>query len=110
MDGDDRDHDLIARVPPLRKPLPGSTAIGVTGSLPPPADLHHGQRRVKSLLNAGLRERVAYEDQRSLLARAVIAGLVPPAGPKPLRRGEGPAIHVVPSLLMAWMFGSSRHA
>jgi len=24
----------------------------------------------------------------------VMAGLVPPAGPKPLRRGEGPAIHV----------------
>jgi peptide/nickel transport system ATP-binding protein len=23
----------------------------------------------------------------------VIAGLDPPAGPKPLRRGEGPAIH-----------------
>ena len=23
-----------------------------------------------------------------------MAGLVPPAGPKPLRRGEGPAIHV----------------
>jgi hypothetical protein len=25
--------------------------------------------------------------------RGVIAGLDPPAGPKPLRRGEGPAIH-----------------
>ena len=24
----------------------------------------------------------------------VMAGLGPPAGPKPLRRGEGPAIHV----------------
>jgi hypothetical protein len=24
-----------------------------------------------------------------------MAGLVPPAGPKPLRRGEGPAIHVL---------------
>jgi len=23
-----------------------------------------------------------------------MAGLVPPAGPKPLRRGEGPAIHI----------------
>jgi hypothetical protein len=26
-----------------------------------------------------------------------MAGLVPPAGPKPLRRGEGPAIHVLES-------------
>jgi len=25
-----------------------------------------------------------------------MAGLVPPSGPKPLRRGEGPAIHVLP--------------
>src|SRR5580704_18778002 len=28
---------------------------------------------------------------------AVMAGLDPPAGPKPLRRGEGPAIHVFDS-------------
>jgi hypothetical protein len=26
-------------------------------------------------------------------SQVVIAGLDPPAGPKPLRRGEGPAIH-----------------
>jgi hypothetical protein len=26
-----------------------------------------------------------------------MAGLVPPAGPEPLRRGEGPAIHVLAS-------------
>jgi len=25
----------------------------------------------------------------------VMPGLVPPAGPKPLRRGEGPGIHVL---------------
>jgi len=28
------------------------------------------------------------------LSLLVMAGLDPPAGPKPLRRGEGPAIHV----------------
>ena len=33
----------------------------------------------------------------NIAALLVVAGLVPPAGPKPLRRGEGPAIHVLAS-------------
>jgi len=33
--------------------------------------------------------------------RIVMAGLVPPAGPKPVRRGEGLAIHVFAA--KAWM-------
>ena len=38
----------------------------------------------------------------------VMAGLVPPAGPKPLRRGEGPAIHVfATSERKTWMPGSA---
>ena len=32
---------------------------------------------------------------RTAISSSVMAGLDPPAGPKPLRRGEGPAIHVV---------------
>src|SRR5581483_1934604 len=32
-------------------------------------------------------------------------GLVPPAGPKPLRRGEGPGIHVS---LRAWIYVDGR--
>jgi hypothetical protein len=37
----------------------------------------------------------------------VMAGLVPPARPKPLRRGEGPAIHVFPAIIetKTWMPG-----
>nr|AWM04015.1 hypothetical protein CIT40_30935 [Bradyrhizobium amphicarpaeae] len=34
-------------------------------------------------------------------------GLVPPARPKPLRRGEGPGIHVLGTQRRAWMAGSS---
>ena len=39
----------------------------------------------------------------------VMAGLVPPAGPKPLRRGEGPAIHAFHCLatVKTWMPGTS---
>ena len=33
---------------------------------------------------------------RPLFNQFVMAGLVPPARPKPLRRGEGPAIHAFP--------------
>src|SRR5579859_2638895 len=39
----------------------------------------------------------------------VMPGLDPPAGPKPLRRGEGPGIHrsSIESLILGWMAGSS---
>ena len=36
-----------------------------------------------------------------------MAGLVPPAGPKPLLRGKGPAIHVLAKARKTWMPGSS---
>jgi len=40
---------------------------------------------------------------------SVMPGLVPPARPKPLRRGEGPGIHVLPlhKARKAWMAGTS---
>jgi hypothetical protein len=34
-------------------------------------------------------------------------GLDPPAGPKPLRRGEGPGIHVFLAGTKTWMAGTS---
>src|SRR4051812_48318193 len=34
-------------------------------------------------------------------------GLVPPARPKPLRRGEGPGIHILASARRTWMAGTS---
>jgi hypothetical protein len=37
----------------------------------------------------------------------VMAGLVPPARPKPLRRGEGPAIHDFLVVAKTWMPGSA---
>jgi hypothetical protein len=42
--------------------------------------------------NHGLRNRA---NRPGSHGTAVMAGLVPPAGPKPLRRGEGPAIHAL---------------
>jgi hypothetical protein len=42
-----------------------------------------------------------------LATRLVMVGLVPPAGPKSLRRGEGPAIHVfATSERKTWMPGT----
>jgi hypothetical protein len=40
--------------------------------------------------------------------KLVMPGLVPPAGPKPLRRGVGPGIHVLRNIAarMTWMEGT----
>ena len=69
-----------------------------------------------SLDRAGVKsQQEIYRDkciQRDIAAQTgapllVMAGLVPPVGPEPLRRGEGPAIHVFLSAeAKTWMPGT----
>jgi len=50
-------------------------------------------------------------DTEDAINTFVMAGLDPPAGPKPLRRGEGPAIHVLLADIhhrKTWMSATSR--
>jgi hypothetical protein len=66
------------------------------------ANAHVVRRAIIATTLQALRERdhvkpAFFRESRELngsLSTFVMAGLVPPAGPKPLRRGEGPAIHV----------------
>jgi hypothetical protein len=53
---------------------------------------------------------MAPDAARRRIATVVIRALDPPAGPKPVRRGEGPRIHLQKRLLRRrWMAGSPGH-
>jgi hypothetical protein len=66
-----------------------------------------GVQMIRNQLKPSRINAVRFFKQKSCQTAVGLTWLAPPAGPKPLRRGEGPGIHVFGARGTTWVAGTS---